>query len=149
MNRRTVRRVAVWFVIVAAWWCLSRTSPVSSPGSVFGVPPIRITRTLIVAPGAQSDLQVSFPSSKTPGWLRGAWTVRDTTSNARGAHDDSLVGFVLTGPNGKIIQNRDHPISGNFAERYKGGNYTFTFDNAGWVRSSSRIVTFEGTYQPD
>jgi hypothetical protein len=75
--------------------------------------------------------------------------VKGAVSNVRGAHDDSLVGFVLTAPNGKIIQNRDHPLTGNFSERYKGGTYTFTFDNAGWVRSSGRIVTFEGTYQPD
>jgi hypothetical protein len=110
---------------------------------------MRITRTLTVAPGMENSIQISFPRSKSPGWLRGKWTVRDAAAMGKGAHDDSLVGFVLTAPSGKIVQNQDHPISGNFAERYTGGTYTFTFDNAGWVRSSGRVVTFDGTYQPD
>src|ERR1700734_1208025 len=113
MKPRNLRRVAVWTGIVIAWWCLSRKSPLQSPGSAIITHPIQIKRTVTVAPGMESNLQISFPPSKTPGWLRGTWTVKGATGNVRGAHDDSLVGFVLTAPNGKIIQNRAHPLTGN------------------------------------
>jgi hypothetical protein len=149
MKSRNFRRVAVWSGIVVAWWCLSRTSPVESPASIIAIHPISIKRTLTVLPGTEGRMQLSFAASKTPGWLRGTWSVKDVSSMGKRSHDDSLVGFVMTAPNGKIIQNRDHPLSGNFAEHYTGGTYTLTFDNANWVRSSPRVVTFEGTYLPD
>ncbi len=75
--------------------------------------------------------------------------MRGISANVNGAADDTLVGFTLTAPDNKIVQKLDHPVTGNFAVRYEGGVYTFTFNNQSIIRSSARIVTLQGTYQPD
>lgn len=80
-----------------------------------------------------------------------AWALeppQGASDSLKYATDNALVGFTITGPNNKVVQRLNHEVSGNFALRYDGGPYTFTFSD-GVLRPSARIVTLEGTYQPD
>jgi hypothetical protein len=110
---------------------------------------LRVARTFKVKVGRAYELRLSSPD-KTRRWhLHGHWTCRGVSAEVGGATDDTLVRFVLRGPDDKIIETRDHPTSGNFSVNYdEPGTYTFVFDNSGIVRSSSREVEFEGTFDP-
>jgi hypothetical protein len=149
MKSRNFRRVVIVFLGLCGWWLISRNSSLPSPAAVFAASPITIEKSLTVLPGQEYQLTLSFPQAKTPGWLRGRWSVKGASANVKGAADDSLVGFTLISPDNRTLQRLDHPLSGNFNVRYEGGSYTFIFDNSGIIRSSSRLVTLEGTYQPD
>ena len=149
MKARDTSVVTVAVVCLTCWWVLSRRSPLPSPAALLAAPAIPLNNTITVPAGKEYKLAVSYPQDRSPGWLRGTWTVGGTSAGVRGAMDDTLVSYSLIGPDDSIIDRQDHPTSGNFSVRYTGGVYTFMFDNGGVFRSSPRVVTIEGSYQPD
>jgi hypothetical protein len=149
MSSRRIYRFSAIVACLAGFWFACRKSPFTAPGSVLSPMSIPIHQTVTVQPNQEYQLTLPWPELKTPGWLRGHWTVRGKSANFPNAADDTLVGFTLTGPNNEILQRQNHPTSGNFAIRCEGGEYTMTFNNTGVLRASARIVTIDGTYQPD
>jgi hypothetical protein len=148
MNPGKLRRVGIVLAILACWWCMSRQTPFPSPSWVFAAAPIPINQTFTIPRGQEYQWTFSCPQSKTPGRLYGHWSSRGASDSLKYAMDDTLVGFTITDPNNKVLQQLSHQVSGNFDVRYEGGVYTFTFSD-GVLRPSARIVTLEGTYQPD
>jgi hypothetical protein len=142
------------------WWFVSRQSNTvpppsqvfsSTPGQILKPPPLRVNQDFTVESRHQMTWTFAPPAGKTPGLLQGRWTSQGKSAGLRGANDDTLIAFKLLGPNDNIIQQQpDHPVGGNFSVRCEGpGNLTFVFDNGGIIRSSSRQVHIEGTYQAD
>ena len=100
--------------------------------------------------GRQMEYTFKTPAGKAPGHLHGHWTARGKSADIDGATDDTLVKFTLRGPDDKVIEKLDHPTSGNFDVHFtEAGACTFVFDNSGIVRSSGRVVIFDGVYDQD
>jgi hypothetical protein len=154
--KNTLVLILLVAVGLGVWWQLSRTFPATpgtsgiiSPKEVFKARPILINKSLTVDARSQQTWSVPAPGP-TPGLLQGRWNSSGASGGIRGAQDDTLVSFELRGPDNALLQRLDHPLTGNFSIRYEtAGIYTFTFNNAGFVRSTARTVTIEGTYQPD
>jgi hypothetical protein len=138
-------------VALGGWWIAARKSvTVPSPKQLLAAAPIRIDETFQVPPQRSQEWTWEPPDGRTPGLLEGSWECRGSTSGIAGANDDTLVGFALRGPDNRVIQQLDHPVSGNFSLRCtSAGKYTFVFDNGGIVRSSARKVTLHGAYHPE
>jgi hypothetical protein len=144
--------------ILTGHWYFSTPAPdkaaqVSSAATaiadvVAGQQTIPLKQTVTVEPGRFATYSWEF--SKTPGRLYGSWISQGRSANIRGATDDTLVSFKLVGANNEILQNLDHPASGNFDIHITSpGRYTFWMGNTGMLRSSSRVVTIDATYKPD
>lgn len=138
-------------LIVGGWWVLSRKTIMASPlATLTAATPVPIKQAIRVEPNRVMTWPISAPDGKFPGRLYGHWTCRGKAAGIQGAHDDSLVAFKLVGPDNRIIQQSNHPFEGNFDLHVTGpGVYTFEFSNAGLLRSSARVIEFDGTYQPD
>jgi hypothetical protein len=156
MKRKStlVGTLVICAVIVGGWWFASRKTSIASPAAALkaavSAEPIPVKRTIRIEPNHVQEWPFSPPGGKVPGRLYGHWSCQGKTAGIAGAHDDSLVSFKLVGPDNKTIQELDHPTDGNFDIRFDSpGIYTFEFNNGGIVRSSARVVEFEGTYQPD
>jgi hypothetical protein len=146
--------IIIGAMALAGWWFVSRKTGIASPAAVLKsavtAEPIPVMTKLRIEAGKGMTYTVSAPGNKVPGRLYGRWTSQGKTAGIKGATDDSLVGFRLVGPDNKVVEKSDHPSAGNFNLRFDApGNYTFEFDNAGVVRSTARVVEFDGTYQPD
>jgi hypothetical protein len=110
---------------------------------------LRLERRFKVKAGRVYELRLSSPDKARRWHLHGHWTCTGASAEIDGAADDTLVRFVLRGPDDKVIEQRNHPTSGNFSVNYdEPGTYTFLFDNSGIIRSSSREIEFEGTFDP-
>jgi hypothetical protein len=110
---------------------------------------LHIERTFKIKAGRMCELRLSSPDKVRKWHLHGHWTCKGVSAEIDGATDDTLVHFVLRGPDDKVIEQRNHPTSGNFSVNYdEPGTYTFVFDNSGIIRSSSREVEFEGRFDP-
>lgn len=156
MNRKSTwgSTLGICAVILGVWWYVSRKTIMPSPVAAFtaavSAEPIRVKQTIRIEPNYERTWPFSPPGGKFPGRLSGHWSCQGKTAGIPGAHDDSLVSFKLVGPDNRTIQRLDHPNGGNFDIRFDGpGVYTFTFNNGGILRSSARVVEFDGTYQPD
>jgi hypothetical protein len=112
--------------------------------------PVSFDKIITVEADTSEIYSFSVPADKAPGWLQGHWDIQGKSAGIAGAHDDTLVNYVLRDPNGKVIARMDHPISGDFSINCDvPGVYKFVFNNAGIIRESSRIVTLRGTYFQD
>lgn len=156
MNRKSTwgSTLGICAVILCVWWYVSRKTIMPSPVAAFQAAvtaqPIDIRESIRIEPNYEQPWRFSPPDGKFPGRLTGHWSCRGATAGISGAHDDSLVAFKLVGPDNTTIQQTKKPIDGNFDIRCDGpGVYTFVFNNAGILRSSARVVEFDGTYQPD
>ena len=149
MTSRKVRWVSIVVVCLAGLYVLCRKSPFAATGSMLSPMSVPIHQTFTVESNQQYQLTLPSPQLEPARWLRGHWTVEGKSANIKGATDDTLVSFTLTGPNSETLERQDHPMSGNFAIRCLGGEYSMTFNNTGILRSSNRMVTVDGTYQPD
>jgi hypothetical protein len=141
-------------MMVAGWWFVSRQTTIASPAdtlkSIVTAQPFPVKRTIRVEAHHDATWTFSPPAGKFPGRFYGRWTCEGKSAGIAGAQDDSLVVFNLIGPDNKPIQQMSHPIGGNFDIRIEGPSiFTFEFNNSGIVRSSSRVVELNGTYQPD
>lgn len=136
---------------VGGWWLLFRKGATSvSPSSLVKSAPALINEKATVLAQQKYDLQITFPPERTPGRLTGTWLSQGKSANVDGAIDDTVGSFTLRDPSNNILQQQlDSPVSGNFDFRYAGGVYVLEFNNGGIFRSSARVVTVTGTYQPD
>jgi hypothetical protein len=149
MTPRNVRRISVVLVCLLGLCALAHKAGIASPSAVLAATPQPIKQTFTVPRFRECQVTLAYPQVMSPGWVRGRWVAQGASDSIKGATDDTLVSFTVTGPNNEVIQHLDHPASGNFAFRYQGGQYTLTFSNAGVIRLSDRTVTLDGTYQPD
>ena len=156
MNRKSTwgTTLGVCAVILVVWWFVSRKTIMPSPVAAFQAAvtaePIHLREKIRVDANYEQPWRFTPPGGKYPGRFTGHWSCRGKTAGISGAHDDTLVAFTLVGPDNRTIQKLDHPTDGNFDIRLDGpGGYTFMFNNCGILRSSARVVQFEGTYQPD
>lgn len=156
MNRKSTwgTTLGICALILGVWWFVSRNTIVPSPAAAFrtavAAGPIPIKEKIQIPANYEQTWPLSAPGGKYPGRLSGHWYSRGKTAGIPGAVSDSLVSFKLVGPDNRTIQRMDHPTEGNFDIRFDGpGVYTFIFNNGGILRSSARVVEFDGTYQPD
>ena len=147
---RVAGLILIFAGILGGWWFVSRRTGAPGPREIIQARPIPIKDTVDVEAGHSVKYTFTVPAGKAPGLLQGHWSAQGKSANIKGATDDTLVGFTLRGPDNNVIQSLDHPTSGNFSSRCgAAGAYTFEFSNAGIIRSSSRRVTIDGSYQPD
>jgi hypothetical protein len=149
MTPRNVRRLTVASICLAVFWFICQKSPFTAPGSILSPVAIPIHQTFTVPVDHEYQLTLPPPGVKIPGWLRGHWTVQGASAGIKNATDDTLASFTLTGANNQILERQTRPISGNFNIRCNGGQVTMTFNNTGLLRLSARVVTLDGSYQPD
>jgi hypothetical protein len=150
--RTTVLTFALLLAMgLGAWYLFARkVFLIPSPGSLMRATPIPVKDNIDVPAGKLMNWTFSTPDGRTPGLLQGTWHCSGASAGISGAQDDTLVGFTLRGPDDKVLEQLDHPISGNFSLRFEApGKCTFVFDNGGIIRSSMRKVRIEGTYHPD
>lgn len=111
---------------------------------------LSLTKEFRVRANRVYELRVSKPDGKGPWHLHGHWKCQGRSADIEGATDDTLVRFALRGPDDKVVEELKHPVSGNFSIHFtEPGTYTFIFDNSGIIRSSARLITVEGTFEPD
>ena len=149
MTRRTLLK-GVIFAAVAI--CAAGVGTVQRP-ALAGAPSddvVRVERKFKVKAGRAYELRLSSPDNGKRWHFHGHWICKGVSADIDGATDDTLVRFVLRGPDDKVVEELDHhPTSGNFSVNYdEPGTYTFVFDNSGIIRSSSREIEFEGTFDP-
>lgn len=146
--------LGMFAAILGVWWFVSRKTLIPSPAAAYRVlvaaEPIAVKETIQIQPNSEKTWSFSAPAGKYPGRLTGRWICQGKSGGILSAHDDNLVTFKLVAPDNRTIQQLDHPAQGNVDIRVEdAGVYSFTFNNAGVLRSSPRVVQFEGTYQPD
>lgn len=156
MKTSALRITVLTFLILLAigvgtWYLFARkVFLIPSPGQLIAATPIPVKGNFDVQAGRLVNWTFSTPEGRTPGLLQGSWHCQGQSVGVSGAQDDTLVGFTLRGPDDKVLEQLDHPISGNFSLRFEApGKCTFVFDNGGIIRSSMRKITIEGTYHPD
>lgn len=123
-------------------------------------PPIAIHETIRVAAGQELHYQLRFDSA--PGRLHGQWrssredyVMKDVAGNeiskTKSGLTDSLVGFRILGPDGRVLHQQQESTSlGYFDIKVtRTGLHTVVLNNAGAFRSTPRSVEISAIYDLD
>lgn len=145
-RRTTLKSLILGMVTVSAFAIAAVRNPAiaAAPDDA-----LHVEKKFKVKAGKIYELRLSSPDNSKAWHLHGHWICKGASGDVDGAANDTLVHFILRGPDDKVIEKLDHPTSGNFSVNYdEPGTYTFVFDNAGIIRSTSREIEFEGTFDP-